>query len=136
MKTSTQQPRDIDQLSRRELLPVIVEAGLCCVERWGVEEKLDGVAGPVLTLTDGPLSIIYTTPQTMAPGATASFGIDIWYENKKTFSAWRNSLVQEDFQLIAFKRGPWIILLLEMAARTGEPPRVSRRPVGLSAKNI
>jgi len=120
MKTLPQQPRNIDQVSQLELLPIAVEAGLRCVERWGVEEKLGGVAGPVLSLKDGPLSILYRTPKTMAPGAPASFGIDIWYENKKTFSACWHSLSLKDFGLIALKRGPWIAALLAMATRAGE----------------
>lgn len=55
----------------------------------------------------------------MCLDAMSNFGIDVWHDNKKVFSACWNSSILKDFELISLKRGPWIPELLKKASLAG-----------------
>lgn len=117
MNMHSEKSTDIHQLSRLELLPIIVEAALLCVKRSGVEEQPGNVSGLVRIFRNGSIMICYTTPSAGILASPGNFGIDIWFEHKKTFSAWWNSHLLRDYDLVSLKRGPWLPTLLAMAAK-------------------
>lgn len=117
MNIHPEKSTDTHQLSRLKLLPVIVEAALLCVKRSGVEEQPANVSGLVRIFLNGSIMICYTTPSVGIPASPGNFGIDIWFKDKKTFSAWWNSHLLRDYDLISLKRGPWLPALLAMAAK-------------------
>lgn len=111
---------DTSVLSRQELLRLLTDAAVACAEKWGKDERLAGVRGPVRTFASESLSILYTTPETLAPGGFG-FGVDVWVHYKKHFSSRWSSMELKDYELISLVRGPWIAQLLNIAAQS-EPP--------------
>ncbi len=109
-------PIDTHRLSRLELLALVTDAAVVCIDRWGKDEVVSGIIGPVKSFTSGELSISLRTPRAMAFDAQECFGVDIWTKDEKVFSSAWNSKVVKDYALISLKRGPWIPELLSLAA--------------------
>lgn len=105
---------DTEKLSKLELLPMVVFAATSCIDRTGSEGPVDGLAGPIKTASVGLLSFAMRTPKSMAHGES-SYGLDIWQEGKKVFSVCWNSPQIKDYEVVTFKRGPWVPQLLGMA---------------------
>lgn len=106
---------DTHPISRLELLSMIAEAALACVDRWGGEKFIPPHKGPVKLFKSEDFQILYRTPKSMIFGAHSNYGIDIWTPDMKVFSIIWNSKLLKDFDLILMKRGPWIPSLLELA---------------------
>ena len=117
MKSSNPNLIDINLLTKLDLLAILTDAALTCINRWGVEERTGGVSGPSLVFRFSSFMILYRTPKTMAPGAPNTFGIDVWFEQKKVFPTYWDSHTFKDYQLVSLKRGPWIPKLLALASR-------------------
>ena len=62
-----------------------------------------------------PISILFRGGNAELYDAPSTFGIDIWFNDKKVFNAIWNSMLLKDYQLVSLKRGPWIALLLNIA---------------------
>jgi len=107
---------DTNHKSRLELLAPINDAALICIERWGAETTARNTPGKVKMFTSEPFLICYRTPSSGILAESNSFGIDIWVNKKKVFSAGWNSHTLKDYELISFRRGPWIPALLKLAA--------------------
>lgn len=102
-----------EKLSKIELVPLLVEAAISLAENAGVEERLGGLPGKVLVFDRDPLSIIFRAPKSMATiYGSSNYGIDVWFDRKKVFSVCWNTQLLKDFEVVNFKRGPWVHMLL------------------------
>jgi len=108
---------DTSILKRAELVPLLVDAAKKVVMYTGVDENFHGGKGTVRAAELENISLLYRTPKADIIGAPSTFGVDVWYDGKKTFSASWNSNLLRDFELVFLKRGPWISELLARAAR-------------------
>lgn len=109
--------RDADSstLRRLELLPILVDAALLSLSKFGREERIDGIRGPVKSLHNDQLELLLRTPKTEIPSAQANYGLDVWFAHRKVFSVCWNSNQLRDYEVISFKRGPWIPALLSLS---------------------
>ncbi|MEI8029848.1 MAG: hypothetical protein WCH35_08735 [Comamonadaceae bacterium] len=105
---------DTSRLKRSELVPLLVDAAVDIVSRRGVQEQVNGELGTHLTANFGDITIMYRTPKAMIFTAPSSFGVDIWH-GRKCFSVIWDSNQLKDFEIISFKRGPWIPLVISFA---------------------
>lgn len=104
---------DTDKLSRIELVPLLVDAGISWSEKYGREERLQGLPGPVIIVDRKPLSLILRTPKSMATMyGSSNYGLDIWFEDKKVLAVEWNSKLLKDYEIVRLKKGPWIKALL------------------------
>jgi hypothetical protein len=104
---------DYANLSKQELVRLLVSAAVEHVERSGTEQVFQGLAGPVGYMATDSLKILYRTPKAMAHGES-NYGIDIWYEGKKVLSICWNSNLYKDYEVVSLKRGPWIPAVLDL----------------------
>lgn len=102
---------DTNKMKRSELVPLLTAAAVNISLKVGVEEKLNLELGTHLAATLNGITILYRTPKAMIFTAPSSFGVDIW-DGPKCFSVIWNSQQLKDFEIINFKRGPWIPSLL------------------------
>lgn len=108
---------DTSILKRAELLPLLVDAVTRISIHLGMEEKHDGGPGTIWVAELGNMHVMFRTPKAEIATAPSAFGVDVWCVGKgKTFSAIWNSNLMRDFEIISFKRGPWISELLARAA--------------------
>lgn len=106
---------DTNHKSRLELLAPINDAALICIERWRAEAAVSNIVGKVKMFTSESFLICYRTPSSGLLTESNGFGIDIWVNKKKVFSAGWNSHTLKDYELISLRRGPWIPALLKLA---------------------
>jgi hypothetical protein len=111
---TTFQATDTSALSNRELIPLIVDAALFCICLQGEAEQ-SNTPGFLSVFRQIPFVIVYRTPETMVPNPPGNFGIDVWYNTKKQFAAYWDSNALQDYNVMTFKRGPWIPELLALA---------------------
>jgi hypothetical protein len=104
-----------ENLSRLELVPMLVDAAIRCAEAHGSDQTLEGLAGPVRCADVDRISIIWRTPKARAHG-DSNFGVDAWYDGKKVLSVYWNSDTIKDYEVVKLKRGPWVPELLSMPA--------------------
>ena len=116
MKSLPVESSDTFRLSKLDLTALITNAALTCINRWGVSEPGGNTLGPVMVLRHVSFMIAYRTPTAMIACPSSTFSIDVWYEGKKVFSTFWNSHTFRDYDLISLKRGPWIPVLLALAA--------------------
>jgi hypothetical protein len=107
---------DTNMLKRSELIPVLVDAATKVAIHMGADEKLHGCKGRVRSVEFLNIFVMYRSPKADIIGVPSAFGVDVWYFNKKSFSACWNSNLIRDFELVSLKRGPWISDLLAKAA--------------------
>lgn len=107
---------DSSAIKRAELVPILTAAAVNIATRLGKEEKFTGVLGYVLIVEFDGIKVLYRTPKAMIFTAPSAFGIDIWH-GKKCFSVIWNSPILKDFEVVNFKRGPWIPTLLSFSER-------------------
>lgn len=98
--------------SRLELTSMITGAATRYVTRFGKDTKVGGAPGPLMTCEASGMSFGFMTPRTMAPGASSSYSMDIWFEHKKVFFSCWNSELLKDYELVTLKRGPWLPALM------------------------
>jgi hypothetical protein len=103
-----------DELGKLELLPLLVNAALKCCQTLGSDERW-GSAGIIRVVEVPPFSMVYRTPRAMIFEVPTNFGIDVWFEGKKTLSVCWNSDNLRDYEIINLKRGPWIPLILKLS---------------------
>ena len=103
-------------LNKAELVPRLAATAVNFVTRFGSEGACEGLSGPIMTVTVKQLAIAYRSPKSMAHGES-NFGVDVWYDYKKVFSVCWNSNVLKDYEVVNFKRGPWIIALLNIEVK-------------------
>lgn len=96
---------------------MLVDAARCIAIKFGYEANVHGVPGPAIVFRQSSLQILFRTPKTMAISAIGNYSIDIWFDNRKVFSACWNSNIIKDVEGITLNRGPWIPSLLEIAIR-------------------
>jgi hypothetical protein len=106
---------DSSRLGRIELVPILVNAALIFLSLRGREERVDGIRGPVKSLDENQLEILLRTPKTEIPTAPSNYGLDIWFDHRKVFSVCWNSNQLRDYEVVSFKRGPWIPVLLSLS---------------------
>lgn len=107
---------DSSTMKRAELVPILTAAAVNIATRLGKEERVTGELGFHLIIEFDGITVLYRTPKAMNFTAPSAFGIDIWYGNK-CFSVIWNSQILKDFNVINFKRGPWIPTLLSFSER-------------------
>lgn len=107
---------ETSMLKRIELIPILVGAAIKVAIQIGADEKLHGCKGTVRLAEFLNIHVMYRTPKADIIAVPSAFGVDVWFCNKKTFSACWNSNLIRDFELISLKRGPWISDLLARAA--------------------
>ncbi len=107
---------DTNKLKRAELIPLLTTAAVNIALKIGVKEQANGNAelGTHLMATFNGIAVSYRTPSAMIFSAPTAFGVDVWHGNK-CFSVIWNSQVLKDYQIVNFKRGPWIPTLLSFA---------------------
>lgn len=103
-------------LKRSELIPLLVDAAKKVAIHIGADEKIHGYKGTVRSAEFLNIYVMYRSPKADIIGVPSAFGVDVWYFNKKSFSACWNSNLIRDFELVLMKRGPWISDLLARAA--------------------
>jgi hypothetical protein len=81
----------------------ITEVAVAFVIRNGTVERIDQTGGTQRTFKRGRFMMLYTTPESLFIGTPAPYGLDIWNETGKVFSAW-----WEPFEVIGFRRGDWV----------------------------
>jgi hypothetical protein len=86
------------------------DAALEWVSRHGRLTECAGAEGPVTEAARGSLSLLFTSPSTLARGMPRPYGIDIWDERGKVFSVW-----WDPFEVVRMDRGPWMRELLDDA---------------------
>jgi len=69
-----------------------------------------GAGGPVTEARRGSLSLLFTSPTTLANGTPRPYGIDIWDDKGKVFSVW-----WDPFEIVRMDRGTWMSELLDDA---------------------
>lgn len=107
---------DTSTLKRADLVPLLVDAAKKVAMRTGFDEKVEGVKGTFRYAQFRGIDVSYRGPKADIIGVPSTFGIDVWYGGKKTLSVCWNSHLIRDFELVTFKRGPWISELLTQAA--------------------
>jgi hypothetical protein len=105
---------DTSQMKRAELVPSLVAAAIKIALKIGVAEQVDSELGTHLTAKFNGFTVIYRTPKAMIFTASTNFGVDIWL-GTKCFSVGWNSQTLKDYEIINFKRGPWIPAFLSFA---------------------
>lgn len=103
---------DTSTMTRVDLIPLIAAAASRLVDQHGVLEVVPGFVGRTRIAKMPGVEILKTDAADPAMHASAQYGIDVWFDGKKVFSAWWNSNVLRDFQLVRFRRGPWIAIVL------------------------
>lgn len=107
---------DSSTMKRAELVPILTAAVVNIATRLGKQERITGELGFHLIVEFDGITVLYRTPRAMIFTAPSAFGIDIWH-GKKCFSVIWNSQKLKDFEVINFKRGPWIPTLLSFSER-------------------
>ncbi len=107
---------DTSTLKRADLVPLLVDAATKVATRLGIDEKIEGYKGTIRMAKFRGIMVSYRGPKAAIFSVPSTFGIDVWYGDKKTLSVCWNSHLLRDFELVAFKRGPWISELLAHAA--------------------
>lgn len=101
------------QLSKIELVPILVDVAVSWVNKYGAETILDGLPGPVHMADRDRLSVIFQTPKSMASiYGGDNYSINVWLDGKKTFFICWSSQRFKDYEVVTFKRGPWISMLM------------------------
>lgn len=107
---------DSSAMKRADLVPVLTAAAVNIATRLGKEERVTGELGFHLIIEFDGIKVLYRTPKAMIFTAPSAFGIDIWHGDK-CFSVIWNSQILKDFNVVNFKRGPWIPTLLSFSER-------------------
>lgn len=102
---------DTSQMKRAQLVPMLTAAAVKIAMKIGVPEQLNSELGTHLTANFVGFTVAYRAPKAMIFSAHSAFGIDVWHGGKCFSVAW-NSQKLKDYQVINFKRGPWIPALL------------------------
>ena len=113
--------------SRIEIAQEVIDAGLLLCRNYGIEERVQGVPGPVVSYALGSIDLLLITPKTELYSGETPNGLDIWHSEvpgrpRKVFSAWwrdMNGLHLKTISLVRLNRGPWLPALLTAA---GLPP--------------
>ena len=105
---------DTNKLKRSELVPLLTAAAVNIALKIGVEERANPEFGTHLMATFNGIAVLYRTPSAMIFTAPTAFGVDVWNKNK-CFSVVWNSQVLKDYEVVNFKRGPWISALLSFS---------------------
>lgn len=108
---------DTSTLSRLELVIAIAAAAQHYLRVHGRREQPMGMArsGTVALAEIGEIELLECGPESLIPGASAKHSLDIWFQHKKVFSIWWNSMELWDYEVVRFKRGPWIPQILQVA---------------------
>jgi len=125
---------DINNLSNLAVTPLLIDAALIVINRWGSEVQFEQLPGPVIVWEQTPFKIFLTTPKTMAPGMLNNFSIEIWFREKEVFSVCWTSHDLKDFASIFMIRGPWVPDLVKMAGRCSKAG-LTANYAGLSHQN-
>ncbi len=104
---------------RTDLAIGIRDAAVRAIKESGELVEVGGTSGRHPQVKIGGLTILYTTPFNPPPSHPELFGpqrppygIDIWEDNGgKVFSA-----LWDPFEIVSFKRGPWVKYLLNLAS--------------------
>lgn len=108
---------DTSLIKRADLVPLLVDAATAVATHMGIDEKIEGFKGTYRLAEFRDITVIYRGPKAEIFGVPSTFGIDVWCGDKKTLSVCWNSHLIRDFELVSFKRGPWIAELLAQAAK-------------------
>jgi hypothetical protein len=119
---------DTNNLSNLAVTPLLIDAALTVINRWGSEVLLEQMPGPVIVWEQASFEIFLTTPKTMAPGMLNAFNLEIWVLGKDAFSACWTSLERKDYGSISMTRGPWVQSLMKMAGRCSMAGRTATQP--------
>jgi hypothetical protein len=100
------------QLSKIELVPILVDVAVSWVNKYGEEKILKNLPGPVHMADRDRLSVIFMTPKSMACiYGGENYSVNVWLDGKKTFFVCWSSQRLKDYEVVNFKRGPWISML-------------------------
>lgn len=105
---------DTSRMKRDELVPILAAAAIKIALKIGVAEQVNSELGTHLTAKFNGFTVVYRTPAAMIFTAATNFGVDIWL-GPKCFSVGWNSQRLKDYEIINFRRGPWIPALLSFA---------------------
>ena len=106
---------DTNKLRKAEIVPLLTAAAVNIALKIGVEDRVKGELGTHLMAAFNGINVLYRTPKAMIFSAPTSFGVDVWNSNNKCLSVVWNSQVLKDYQIVNFKRGPWIPALLSFS---------------------
>lgn len=90
----------------------IIDAGMSLV-RAGNFVQVEGVDGRPIVVERGSLQILHTTPFVQG-SFPAPYGLDVYADARKVFSAW-----WEPLSVVAFKRGAWEEEIVAAASAEG-----------------
>ena len=110
---------DTNTMKRSQLIPLLAAAAVNIALKLGKEEKISGARGTVHLAEVAKMAVMYRTPKALAFESSTIFCIDVW-SGKKCLSVGWNSHVLKDYEIISFKRGPWIQTLLALSEKLGE----------------
>jgi hypothetical protein len=105
---------DTSNLSKHELMPLIVDAALRYVQRAGRKQYIDWLPGTIGHASIGRLDIAHRAAE-VRPYWEKTHTLDIWFERRKVFSVCWNSNILKDYGMERFERGPWVPVLLVVA---------------------
>jgi hypothetical protein len=102
-------------MKRAALVPLIVEAALDVVNRLGREDPVSHAHGYGYSrrAEAKELRLSLRTPQSLLPAdGSSAYCIDVWMQTGKVCSIGWSSNLHRDYEVISFRRGPWIPILL------------------------
>ncbi len=86
---------DTNTLNRAYLVPLLTAAAVNIALKIGVEEQVNAELGTHLMATFNGIVVLYRTPKAMIFSAPASFGVDVWNNNKCLSVVWNSQLLKD-----------------------------------------
>jgi hypothetical protein len=104
---------DTSKLSEFELIPLVLDAAVGCLDRKGRRRYIDWLPGFIAHASIGRLDIAHKVAE-VRPSWEKTHTLDIWFERKRVFSVSWNSNILKDYQMEQFERGPWVPFILSI----------------------